>query len=98
MSGKMAENSTNICGTTETKDKGLLLVTVPEGSSVPTVLPHLLEDGKVVLGLEQLIHGGFRKIEPKPTSESKEGDGEDNIRRDTRFPRYDVICHSENCL
>jgi hypothetical protein len=95
MSSKMVENSTNICdATTDTKDKGLLLVTVREGSSAPLVLRRFSEDGKVVLGLEQVIQGGFRKIEPKPRSESKEDECEDNIGGHTQSPRYDGICHS----
>jgi hypothetical protein len=91
MSGKLVENSANICDAiaSEAKDKGLLLVTVRERNTLPPFLCRFSEDGKVVLGLEQAMHGGFRKIEPKPTSERKEDDCEDNDGADARIPRYD---------
>ena len=85
MSSKLVEN---IGGPSETKDKGLLLVTVREGNTLPPVLCRISDDGKVMLGLQQTVQCGFRKIEPKPKSGSTKEDGcEDNHSGGTRYGR-----------
>ena len=95
MSSKTGENSGLFCAVTESeaKDRTLLLVTAQEGLvSLPVVVRRFSEDGKVVLGLDQVVHSGFRKIEPKPRSESKDEESEDNVGGSSPSLRYNRMC------
>ena len=89
LSFKMGDNSSNIVDDVgDRKTEGLLVVNVREGTPViPMVLRRYSEDGKIVLGLEQVVNCGFRKIEPKPKCESKSP--EEEFSGDTQPPRYD---------
>lgn len=86
----LVKKSADICSAANTKEKKLRLVNVGERISLPVAFRCISDDAKVAFGLEQVIHAGFRKIEPKPSVGSKEEKCENKNgfenRMNSRYP------------